>query len=115
MDVRLWPHGVAGGDIECAQKHHRQADCHGADAKHWHHAWFWLRSLPREWEGRDVEIVGVVASLPTVNAQATRFEFDIERTLTETAKIPPHISLTWYVERPKKRRRGSTTAHHPAR
>ena len=60
------------------------------------------QELPREWEGRDVEIVGVVASLPTINERGTRFEFDIERVVTEAAKIPPHISLTWYVERPKK-------------
>lgn len=60
------------------------------------------QELPREWEGRDVEVIGVVASLPTVNERGTRFEFDIERVLTSDAKIPPHISLTWYIERPKK-------------
>ena len=62
--------------------------------------------LPRAWEGRDVEVIGIVASLPTVNERGTRFEFDIERALAIGAEIPPpiptHISLTWYVERPKK-------------
>ena len=58
--------------------------------------------LPRDWEGRDVEVVGVVASLPVVNDRGTRFEFDIERITTEGAKLPPHISLAWYVERPRK-------------
>jgi competence protein ComEC len=58
--------------------------------------------LPRDWEGRDVEIVGVVASLPVLNDRGTRFEFDIERITTEGAKLPPHVSLAWYVERPRK-------------
>jgi competence protein ComEC len=58
--------------------------------------------LPRDWEGRDVEVVGVVASLPVFNDRGTRFEFDIERIVTEGAKLPLHISLNWYVERPRK-------------
>ena len=69
---------------------------------HWRAELRIAQELPREWEGRDVEIIGVVASLPTINERGTRFEFDIERVVTEAAKIPPHISLTWYVERPKK-------------
>ncbi len=58
--------------------------------------------LPRDWEGRDVEVVGVVASLPVLNDRGTRFEFDIERIATEGAKLPLHISLAWYIERPRK-------------
>ena len=64
------------------------------------------QELPREWEGRDVEIIGVVTGLPMVNERGTRFEFDVENVMTKeataAAKIPPHISLTWYVERAKK-------------
>ena len=69
---------------------------------HWRAELRLAEELPREWEGRDVEIIGIVASLPTVNERGTRFEFDIERTVTAAAKIPSHISLTWYVERPPK-------------
>ncbi len=58
--------------------------------------------LPRDWEGRDVEVVGIVASLPVLNDRGTRFEFDIERITTEGAKLPPHVSLAWYVDRPRK-------------
>jgi competence protein ComEC len=58
--------------------------------------------LPRDWEGRDVEIAGVVASLPVLNDRGTRFEFDVERIGTNSAKLPKHISLNWYVERPRK-------------
>ena len=55
--------------------------------------------LAPDWEGRDVDIVGVVASLPGVSPRGTRFEFDVEKTLTENAHVPAHIALTWYPER----------------
>ena len=32
------------------------------------------QELPREWEGRDVEVIGVVASLPTINERGTRLK-----------------------------------------
>lgn len=59
-------------------------------------------SLPHAWEGRDIDVVGVVASLPAITERGTRFEFDIERTATEGAVVPPHVSLNWYVERGRK-------------
>ncbi len=61
--------------------------------------------LPSEWEGRDVEIVGVVASLPQDFSQGSRFEFDVEKRLTApdgkypwgaTAIVPGRIMLSWY-------------------
>ncbi|MEO8104128.1 MAG: DNA internalization-related competence protein ComEC/Rec2 [Betaproteobacteria bacterium] len=54
--------------------------------------------LPRDWEGRDVELVGAIASLPRVTDRGTRFEFDVETTLTAGAAIPRHLSLSWYAE-----------------
>lgn len=54
--------------------------------------------LPREWEGQDVQIIGIVASLPQLQERGERFEFDVERVLTSDARIPGHISLTSYVE-----------------
>lgn len=56
-------------------------------------------ALPSEWEGRDIDIVGVVASLPGVSARGTRFEFDVEKTLTADARVPSHIALTWFPDR----------------
>ena len=53
-------------------------------------------ALPSAWEGRDVQIVGVVASLPQPNERSVRFEFDIERVITEGAVVPAHIALTWW-------------------
>jgi competence protein ComEC len=52
--------------------------------------------LPREWEGVDVEIVGVVADLPANSPQGTRFAFTVERVRTPRAVIPAELSLAWY-------------------
>jgi competence protein ComEC len=65
-----------------------------------------IDELASEWEGVDVEIIGVVASLPVLNERGTRFEFDIERvprsSSTGSAKLPQHVSLNWYTERARK-------------
>ncbi|MCA3053986.1 MAG: DUF4131 domain-containing protein, partial [Rhodocyclaceae bacterium] len=34
-------------------------------------------ALSREWEGRDIELVGSVASLPTLTERGTRFYFEV--------------------------------------
>jgi len=59
-------------------------------------------SLPRDWEARDVEVIGAIASLPQVNERGTRFEFDVEKILTAGAIVPRHISLSWYAETNRK-------------
>jgi competence protein ComEC len=53
-------------------------------------------ALPPEWEGRDIEVVGIVASLPQASERNTRFEFDVERVLTPHAVVPRHIVLSWW-------------------
>ena len=53
-------------------------------------------ALAPEWEGRDVQIVGVVASLPQRYERSLRFELDVERVLTPGAVIPAHIALSWW-------------------
>lgn len=52
-------------------------------------------ALPYAWEGRDVELVGVVASPPRVDERGVRFAFDVERVLTEDASVPRRASLAW--------------------
>ena len=52
--------------------------------------------LPRNWEGQDVQVVGVVAALPQLQARGERFLFDVERVETPLAHIPHRISLTRY-------------------
>jgi len=53
-------------------------------------------ALPPSWEGEDIRIVGVVASLPQPYERSVRFEYDVERVLTEGATVPGHISLSWW-------------------
>ena len=43
-------------------------------------------ALAAEWEGRDVEVVGVVAALPQEFSGGARFEFAVEKVSTATAR-----------------------------
>ncbi|MGB8599071.1 MAG: DNA internalization-related competence protein ComEC/Rec2, partial [Burkholderiales bacterium] len=52
--------------------------------------------LPALWEGKDLVISGVVASLPQKTERGLRFEFDVEKILTPEATAPKHISLNVY-------------------
>jgi len=54
--------------------------------------------LPTAWEGRDIQVVGVVATLPVTNERGMRFEFDVERVKTLEAVVPHHIQLAAYSE-----------------
>jgi competence protein ComEC len=53
--------------------------------------------LPKEWEGQDIQIIGVIASMPQQHDRGQRFKFDVEQILTPQAAIPRHISLSHYV------------------
>ncbi len=50
-------------------------------------------ALPGEWEGRDVVLTGVVASLPQDFERGLRFVFEVEES---AAPLPQKISLAWY-------------------
>ena len=50
-------------------------------------------ALPMENEGREIELVGVVAGLPDAIDNGLRFAFDVE---TASAAVPSHVSLAWY-------------------
>jgi competence protein ComEC len=52
--------------------------------------------LPRAWEGRDIEIVGVIDELPQPAERGTRFALAVERVLTPGAIVPSRLSLGWY-------------------
>jgi competence protein ComEC len=52
--------------------------------------------LPRDWEGRDIEAVGVVAGLPQRYERSVRFEFDVEEVHTAGARLPRRIVLSWW-------------------
>jgi competence protein ComEC len=49
--------------------------------------------LAPELEGTDIEVVGVVASLPAAGERSLRFEFEPE---SSAAKLPAKILLSWY-------------------
>jgi competence protein ComEC len=52
--------------------------------------------LPREWEGADLRIVGVVDDLPACSARGVRFALAVEAVQTSGARVPPRLSLAWY-------------------
>ncbi len=54
-------------------------------------------------EGRDLQVVGVVAGLPALGERSVRFEFDVE---SAEQKLPSRIQLSWY--------RGSAFEDQPA-
>jgi competence protein ComEC len=56
-------------------------------------------ALPATLEGQDVQLVGVVASLPQVSATGLRFRFDVESATQQgqAVAVPARVSLGWYV------------------
>ena len=58
-------------------------------------------ALPHALEGRDVQLVGTIASLPSIDPQGTRFEFAVEAVVSRDTdgrplSIPSHLALGWY-------------------
>ena len=51
--------------------------------------------LSPAWEGKDIIATGVVADLPQVDDEATRFLFQIESSEAGDA-LPPRVRLSWY-------------------
>src|SRR4051812_18361409 len=51
--------------------------------------------LPPELEGADIDISGVVASLPALGERSVRFEFDVE-SASAPGRMPEKILLSWY-------------------
>jgi competence protein ComEC len=47
-------------------------------------------------EGRDITLVGTVASLPYVFDGGVRFNFAVEKVVGAEAAVPPRVSLAWY-------------------
>ena len=50
--------------------------------------WRLAEALPDAWEGRDIELVGVVAALPQRFERGERFEFLVETVRTPGATVP---------------------------
>lgn len=76
----LIPLGLVAGFFWASwMAHHRLAD-----------------ALPANWEGQDIEVIGVVADLPKPQERGERFLFDVEQVLTAGAHVPSHVSLAFY-------------------
>jgi len=64
------------------------------------YAQYYLRQeLPFEWEGKDIVVIGTIASLPTHFEQGVRFDFAVEKVLPQDGAIPqlpPKLALSWY-------------------
>ncbi|GIZ53555.1 DNA internalization-related competence protein ComEC/Rec2 [Noviherbaspirillum aridicola] len=62
---------------------------------HWH-----LReTLPADWEGRDLTLIGTIASLPQPVERGVRFHFAVERQVSvpeSEAAIPKRLALSWH-------------------
>jgi competence protein ComEC len=52
--------------------------------------------LPREWEAKDIEVVGVIDEMPQKSERGIRFAFRVENVLTPGATVPDRIALGWY-------------------
>ncbi|RZF28295.1 DNA internalization-related competence protein ComEC/Rec2 [Paraburkholderia sp. UYCP14C] len=52
-------------------------------------------SLPHEWEGRDIEVVGTIKGLPTRGDKGARFLFDVDANDAQLAPFPRVIQLAW--------------------
>ena len=61
-------------------------------------SWKLADDLPESWEGRDVEVSGVVAEMVQPNERGVRFLFEVERSATLGARIPSRVSLMWYAK-----------------
>ncbi len=58
-----------------------------------------FQELPKEWEGRDVTVIGTIDNLPNRFEQGVRFNFAVERVLPiggELPVVPPKLALSWY-------------------
>lgn len=55
-------------------------------------------SLPKQWEGKDVVLIGTVSQLPQPFDRGARFHFDVEQVLSneEIKTIPSRVALSWY-------------------
>ncbi|MBI5658828.1 MAG: DNA internalization-related competence protein ComEC/Rec2 [Nitrosomonadales bacterium] len=53
-------------------------------------------SLPAGWQGKDIEVVGVVAEMPRRHERGLSFTFDVGRAITPGASVPRRLLLSTY-------------------
>jgi len=55
-------------------------------------------SLPTQWQGRDIDVIGVIAELPHPGEHGQRFNFTVEKSLTAGLSMPRHIYLSSFAD-----------------
>ena len=53
-------------------------------------------NLPNAWQSKNIDIVGIVAEMPTLHERGQRFAITVERTETIDVTVPAHILLATY-------------------
>lgn len=56
-------------------------------------------ALPLEFERRDIQATGIIASVPLTDARRTRFVFKIEQSDPAVPCMPRLVQLSWYAQR----------------
>ncbi|NOT15352.1 MAG: DNA internalization-related competence protein ComEC/Rec2 [Methylotenera sp.] len=59
-------------------------------------SWRLHDALPHAWEGKPIEVTGVVASMSERTERGERFRFNVENIQTPHAVVPTHLSLNYY-------------------
>lgn len=62
-------------------------------------SYYLSQELPKEWEGRDITLIGTIDSLPVAFQQGVRFNFAVERVLAQDSAVPTvpgRLALSWY-------------------
>lgn len=59
--------------------------------------WRMQDRLDAEWQGKPIQIIGVVASLPQIQPDLVRFKFDVEKVLTPGVHLPSRVALSQYL------------------
>ncbi|VTU31010.1 ComEC family competence protein [Variovorax sp. PBL-E5] len=78
----------------------------GVGAAGWRSAWYADDALAPALEGRDVDVVGVVAQMPQRSEAAARFPLEVESVRWADGatkeggppRVPPRIALGWYAD-----------------
>lgn len=77
-----------------------------------HAHWRLADELPPDWQRRDIQISGVIASIPQRTDRGIRFHMDVERVNTDGAIVPKRIAVSWYVERATENRPSALPTVH---
>ena len=60
----------------------------------------YILNLIAHWEGKDLEVIGYVTSIPSIQERSVRFEFSVSHAtllgINENLIVPKKVRLNWY-------------------